>query len=81
MKKEKRYYMFIHYCPARGHTRENPPYVCGTGCYTADFPLQNLKKDFLYTSCARAERQAAKNNTLYWRAEVIDVTDIVNREV
>lgn len=77
MAKKKRYFMYLHWSHARGQTEETAPYACGTGSYLVHTPLKDIDATRVYTSESRAERQAAKYNTLYWRTKVIEVTDLV----
>lgn len=71
MKNEKRY-LVAHWCPARGHTRENPPYYVGPYNYYVN-SVQGVDRDKCYKSEKMALREAGKLYTRYWRASVVEV--------
>lgn len=68
----KHYYLIKQWFPHKGQTPETPScYFCGG--YVYSHPLTSVKRDGYYTSKARAEREAAKNATLYSHTEVIEI--------
>ena len=68
-------YLIKEWHPHRGQTEGNPScYFCGGYIVTA---LENIREDMCYKSLKRAERVAMKYNTIYTRAEVIEVPEEV----
>ena len=72
MKKNWKRYLVAHWCPARGHTMEKPPYYLGPYNYIVK-SLKEVDMERCYKSEKMAMKEAAKLNYGYWFAAVIEV--------
>ena len=62
-----------YYLVKTWHPHRDSPAYCFYGSVIYDLPLTGVNSNYVYTSRKRAERIAEKYNTLYTRAEVIEV--------
>lgn len=72
---DKGYFLIAQWSPSRGQTESNPSGLHGTGCYSTNYPLRNVNREFCYKTRERAENYAARLYTRYTRTAVIDVPE------
>ena len=65
----KQYFLIKEWLPHR----KNSPAYCFYGSVIYPLPLTGVNPNFVYTNRKRAEKIAEKHNTLWTRAEVIEV--------
>ena len=78
----KKYYLVRQWCPHRGQDEDHPDAVFFANKFY-EWPLnERISTELCYGSMKRAERVAVKYNTLYSRADVVEVpAHLIYKEV
>lgn len=69
----KKYFLISVWHPHKGSTEESPAYALGPYNYIADYPLEEIRPYYCYSSEKKAQRYADKLTTLYTHCKVIEI--------